>query len=188
MKLNDVINKVQNINWTKINNFSIILMPNDLQFSSLINWDRGSEFNDTLNTALVSIETPAYTAAEVSTFVGNTWRYHQGRDELFKFQLTFRDYNQMALYTLFRNAYEKSKDQYADRVKFQLKIFSDADKNVQQKNILEIDDAILINVSQVQFSHKTENEIAEFNVQFMSNPPKHPNGFILGTPTIAMIK
>jgi len=168
--LNDIIQRVQNTNWTKINNFNIILMPLSPEFANIIGWELSNEFNDQLNTSLISIDTPTYTNQEVAEFIGGMWRYHDGRDEMFRFTLTFRDYDQFKLYRTFANAYYKMKDAYFDSIRFVVQVYAGDDKRVKDRLIFKTDTAIIENLSQLQFNHSTENQIAEFSVGFKSRP------------------
>jgi hypothetical protein len=175
LKLNDVITKVQNTKWTKINNFGINMSPTDVGFAGIIKWKiNDTTFNDMLNIALISVDTPAYTNQEVAEYIGNSWRYHVGRDELFRFTLTFRDYNQMELYRTFITTYNKQKGQYFNRICFNLEIFLDEDKGTNnRKKLFTTQFAVLETVSQLQFSHNTDNQIAEFSAGFKCNTPDH---------------
>lgn len=175
MLLNDVVKNVQNKYWTKINNFFIDIMfepginnaPGPINFSKMCGWDEIT--NEDLNTSLISVTTPQYQNALVNQYVSYEWRYHLGRDELYRFSMTFRDYDQMRLYNTFRTTYIKSRAQYFDKIKMSIKVYLDDDIGVDAIPVFQTSEAIIENVSQLQFSHNTENQIAEFSVNFVCN-------------------
>lgn len=170
MKLNEVVDKVYNKNWTRINNFSVDFMILNSDFSNSIGWDID---NDDLNLALKSIDTPQYTNNPIEIFTGNEWRFNNGRDEMFRFTMTFRDYDQFKLYRSFVKMYNISKDNYFDKIKLQIDIYADDEMKVNRKLVLSMNDAIIENISQMQFDHTTENQIAEFSVGFKCSSPVH---------------
>lgn len=174
MQLSEIINVVQNKNWTKINNFFVNIQfnpgvngPGPLDFSKLCGWDTIT--NDDLNSALISVSTPQFQNALISQYVSFEWRFHQGRDELYRFSMTFRDYDQMKLYNIFKTLYIKGKEQYYTNIKMNIEIMLDEDFNVEQIPIYQTNTAIIESVSQLQFSHNTENQVAEFTVNFIAN-------------------
>lgn len=170
MKLNDVVSKVYEKPWTRINNFSIELQIPNPAFAQIIGWDVD---NDDLNLSLKSIDTPQYTNNPVEIFTGNEWRFNNGRDEMFRFTMTFRDYKQMELYSKFVKMYNVSKDNYFDNIKLNISIKLDDEMRVLPVILLNMGDAIIENISQVQFDHTTENQIAEFSVGFKCSSPLH---------------
>lgn len=170
MKLNDVISSVYDKKWTRINNFSIILNIPDTNYKSLIGWDVDQI---SLNVALKSIDTPQYTNNPIEVFTGNEWRFNNGRDEMFRYTMTFRDYDQMSLYSKFVNMYNVSKDNYFDHIKLSVQIMLDDEKSVNEQVLFESNDSIIENISQLQFDHTTENQIAEFSVGFKCSSPLH---------------
>jgi len=172
--LNDVISTVQSKYWTKINNFYINIMfepgidgPGPIDFANMCGWKDIK--NDDLNTSLISVTTTPYQNALVSQYVSYEWRFHEGRDQLYRFSMTFRDYDQMKLYNTFRTLYIKARGQYFDKIKMNIKIYMDNDFGVKAQPIFQTTTAIIENLSQLQFSHNTENQIAEFTINFVCN-------------------
>lgn len=174
MQISDMVSLVQTKQWTKINNFSVDLdfvnagaAVGPEQFAKMCGWKEITP--DDINSALISVNTPQYQNALVNQYVSYEWRFHQGRDELYRFSMTFRDYNQMKLYTTFKTLYIKAKDQYYDKIKMNVKIIMDEDFGGEEKPVFQTSTAIIESVSQLQFAHTTENQIAEFTVNFISN-------------------
>ena len=187
MLLNDVINIVQNKNWTRINNFFIDIffepgtkstIKNEgqsvkansygpIDFARMCGWNQISK--DDLNAALIGVTTPEYQNALINEYVSYEWRYHQGRDQLYRFTMIFRDFDQMTLYNTFRTLYTKSKEQYFDKIKMNIKVYLDSDFGVESMPIFQTSEAIIESMSQLQFSNNTENQIAEFSINFVCN-------------------
>lgn len=174
MKLSEAVNKAYEKNWTKINNFSVHLNIKNPDFARLIGWE---DDEVGFNLSLKSIDTPQYTNNPIEVFTGNEWRYNNGRDEMFRFTMTFRDFDQMKMYSRFVQMYNISKDNYFDNIKLGVTIYLDDEFNVNRKVLLDVSDALIENVSQLQFDHTTENQIAEFSVGFKCSSPLH-KGYI----------
>jgi len=174
MLLSEVVDKVYKRSWSLISNFSLELYPKNNQFASLIGWGSAQKTNEDLNVSLISIDTPEYTNQSIEDFSGNMWRYNNGRDELFRFSITFRDFNQMELYHKFINAYNLSKDNYFDKVVFNVNVFTDPDNGAPNQRLLfGTQSALIEGVSQLQLNYSTKNQIAEFTVRFKCNSPLH---------------
>jgi hypothetical protein len=79
----------------------------------------------------------------------------------------------MELYTKFLQAHQLQQYNYFDDIKMETKIFKEPDYYSESKRrLFTLEDTIIISVSQVQFSNNTENQIAEFSVQFKSATPR----------------
>ena len=175
MKLSNIIETVKSTHWTQINNFyiNIQFVPNGnnsgpIKFSKMCGWD--SITMEELNASLISVNTPQFQNALVSQYVQYEWRFAQGRDQLYRFSMTFRDFDQMKLYDIFKTLYLKGKQQYYDNIKMNIQIIADKDIGIANAMpIYQTSTAIIESVSQLQFSHNTENQIAEFSVNFISN-------------------
>jgi len=175
LTLNDMISNIQNKQWTKINNFFI-----EIHFQPGANGSQGSKYfaenivkwnisNVDLNAALKSITTTEYTNAQINKYVSYEWRYHMGRDQLYRFNMIFRDYDQMHIYNTIRMYYFKAREQYFDNIKMTIKVFNAETFNSSAVPIFQTESAIIESVSHLDFSHDTENQIAEFSVNFMCN-------------------
>lgn len=152
--------------WSYINSFSVQFHNMKSKLTQGTSWN---DFNDdSLNLNIVSIDTPQFTNQPIEVFVANKWVIHNGRDELYRFSITFRDEDQLKLYRAWLKMYHNTKEQYFDSIKFTVKIFKEADYigEETEKLLLEMDNTIIESISQVQFSNNTENQIAEFTVNF----------------------
>jgi len=170
MRLHDVISSVYTKPWTRINNFSVQLSFANIMFEKLVGWDLSEE---DLILSLKSIDTPQYSNNAIEVFTGNEWRFNNGRDEMFRFTMTFRDFDQMKVYTSFVNIYNKSKDNYFDNIKLSIIVNLDDEDGVSKRVLFEAKDAIVDSISKVNFDHTTENQIVEFSVEFKCSSPLH---------------
>jgi hypothetical protein len=178
LKISEAVNIIQNKKWTKINNFHVDITfdgkaDNEkygpVDFAKLCGWTSNTITPDDINAALISVNTTQYQNQTVNQYVSYEWRFHQGRDDLYRFSMTFRDYDQMKLYNLFRTLYIKGKDQYFNKIKMNIKVNLADDYGVKEVPIFQTTTAIIENISQLQFSHNTENQVAEFSVNFICN-------------------
>lgn len=167
MKLKDGIVKAYETHWSMINTFTV-----NFNFSWLMEKQLQLPFDDSLNLHIVSLDTPSFQNTPIETFIGNRWRIQNGRDELYKFSITFRDKDQMKIYKSFYNLYKETKEQYFDNCSFSVIIYKDADYyNESDKKFMELNGTIIESVSQLQFSNDTQNQIAEFTVTFKCVAP-----------------
>ena len=167
MKLKDGIIKAYETHWSMINTFSV-----EFQFSEYMKSKLITEFDDSLNLNIVSMTTPDFQNTPIESFVGNKWRIQNGRDELYKFSITFRDKDQMSIYKSFYNLYRETKEQYFDNCSFSIIIYKDADYYYEKdRKFMLLNGTIVESVSQLQFSNDTQNQIAEFTVNFKCVSP-----------------
>ena len=169
MKLKDGITKAYETHWSMINTFTV-----NFNFGKNMNMQRllKTKFDDSLNLHIVSLTTPDFQNTPIETFIGNRWRIQNGRDELYKFGITFRDKDQMRIYKSFYNLYKETKEQYFDNCCFSVTIYKDADYySENDRKFMELNGTIIESVSQLQFSNDTQNQIAEFTVNFKCVSP-----------------
>lgn len=171
MKFIEGLQKAYNTKWSYINTFTVqFLLPPTLESHQNVQWPK--DLNDYINLHLISIETPQFQNQPIEQFVANRWIVHNGRDELYRFTMTFRDKDQMALYRSFVKLYKHSRNDYFDNVKFQILLMKDADWQGEADNPLYLlEDVIVEAVGPLQFNNGTDNQIAEFTVNFKCIKP-----------------
>lgn len=153
-----------NTKWSYVNTFTVEI-GFATQIATHIGWDNG--LSRDINLHIISIDTPQLTNQNIEAFIGNRWKIHNGRDELYRFSITFRDKDQMQLYSKFVKAYLYQKDHYFKDVSMTIGLFKDADYTDQhEKKIFNFEHVMIDSVSQVQFNNTTEAQIAEFSVDF----------------------
>lgn len=160
MKLSDGIQIAYQRKWSMINTFTVQII------SPL------ADFDESINLSIVSFQTPDFTNDPIEAFIANKWRIHNGKDALYRFTITFRDYDQMSLYSKFKKIYRDQHEMYFDDMKMTIIIEKDGDwLQESAKKIMEFEGAMIEGVSNLSFSNETENQIAEFTVNFKCTEP-----------------
>lgn len=167
MKLADGIQAAYNIKWSMINTFTVqINLPQYLV--NII-----GSFNDSINLNVISFTTPDFQNDPIESFIANKWFIQNGRDTLYRFSITFRDYDQMDLYRKFCLIYNLTKENYFNDIAMSILISKDADwYNEKDERFIDLDGVLVEGVSNLSFSNDTENQIAEFTVNFKCNKPQ----------------
>lgn len=170
MELADALMKAYETKWSYINTFSV-----QIQFAqkiaSFISWEKEDE--ESININVVSVDTPQFSNQSIEIFQGDRWRIHSGRDELYRFSITFRDQDQMLYYKKFLTAYFFQQRHYFDDCKMSISLFKDADHKIEiSKSLFHFKDVMIDSISQLQFNNTTEAQIAEFTVQFKCALPE----------------
>lgn len=162
MKLADGIKQAYERKWSMINTFNVqfIIVPEGL--GTLI-----EEFTDDINLNIISVTTPDFTNDPIESWIGNRWFIANGKDALYRYSITFRDQDQLSLYRKFMAIYVYTKTNYFDHAKIDVKISKDADwGNEKNTQFMELDGSLVESISNLSFSNDTENQIAEFTVNF----------------------
>jgi hypothetical protein len=161
MKLFEGIEYAYNRKWSMANTFTV-----QLHLGSFLT-DTVGKFEDDLNISVVSFTTPDFNNTPIEAYIANKWIIANGRDELKRFSITFKDHSQMALYRKFLQIYEYTKERYFDDVAMTVILLKDADYyNEYDLPIINFDDTIIESVSNLALSNDTEAQIAEFTVSF----------------------
>ena len=158
--------------WSFINTFTFQMNVNDERIRNVAGWTE--EMLRNINLFVVSVDTPQFTNTPIEVFTSDKWRIHNGRDELYRFSVTFRDKDQLAYYRAFVKHYNQIRTDYFDNVKLTINLSKNADwyGEVEDKALFEFSDTIIESVSQLQFNNTTENQIAEFTVNFKTTLPE----------------
>ena len=155
--------------WSYINTFTVSINFAE-GIAKKIGWSVSDAEASNLN--IKDISTPQFTNSPIEAFIGDQWKFHNGRDEIYTFSITFRDQDQMKLYRKFLLAYFCQRTMYFDDAKMTIKLIKDADYTKESElELFEFSDVLINSVSQVQFSNETEAQIAEFSVDFKCKVP-----------------
>lgn len=169
MNLYDAVPEIYKRKWSYISNFTVQI--NFAQkIDEIIGWSKKIGSNSILN--VKEITTPQFTATSIEQFIGDKWFFHNGRDELFTFNITFRDQDQMLLYRMFTMAFVAQKKMYFNDCKLEVIVTKDADYTGESaKDLLILKDCMITSVSSLSVSNETEAQIAEFSVDFRCRTP-----------------
>jgi hypothetical protein len=156
MNLEKMIKLAYEKDWTKINNFTIsiagrgnVKVPLDVD----------------LNLALISVTSPPLNSNPLEVFMGGQWYFTNGRADMARVTLTFRDFNKMSLYKSFVNMFELSLGDYPEKNYISIRIKLD-DDTLDSSSLMLFTELLIENVSELSFNNTTENQIAEFSVTF----------------------
>jgi hypothetical protein len=148
-----------------------------------------TKFNEAIASSIISLDTPQFNSQNIESFMGGRWYINNGRDEVYRFSMTFRDFNNLSLYRIFTKMYFRQRYEYFDSVAFSviigksqaLNAFGGTKDTVIDSDIFKFEETIIDSISQVQFSNNTEAQIAEFTVQFKSGRPFFSSNIDLGS-------
>jgi hypothetical protein len=169
MNFAEGVDKAYKIKWAYVNTFQVQFLFSELMKEN-VGWTPDDE--DGLNINIKGISTPQYTNQPIEVYVGDQWKIHNGRNELWKFTISFRDQDQLTLYRKFVKSYNWQKTAYFDQCKMDITLWKDADYQDEGDEILFVFNNVMIeSVGQVQFSNETEAQIAEFDVEFKCTTP-----------------
>ena len=161
MKLANAVKQAYERAWSMINTFTIQI---DLStnMSNVV-----GRFTEDINLNIISFNTPDYTNDPIASFVANKWLIYNGRNQLFRFSITFRDQDQMLLYRVFCKIYNYTGQNYFDDSAMTITITKDADWfQESDKKFMILEGVLIEGISNVSFNNTTENQIAEFTVNF----------------------
>lgn len=166
MKLADAVNAAYNRKWSSSNNFTAQINLKGSMIAAV------GQFQTDINLSIVSIKTPDITNASIEAFIANEWRIHNGRDNLYRYSITFRDYDQMFLYQKFQRMYNITKEYYFNEVAFDIILYKDADwYDEGQIEIVRLEDTLVDSVSNLDFNNTADASVAEFTVEFKCTNP-----------------
>lgn len=168
MNLSQGITKAYETKWCFANSFTV-----KFTFNEYTPYMRELESDD-INVNILSITTPEFSNSPVELWIGNRWRIQNGRANLYRYSITFKDKDQMKLYRLWNALYSESGHQYFDAVSFTTNIFKDKDwLNEEQSEtpLISLGQSIVESISQLTFNNDIQNQIAEFTVQIRCVAP-----------------
>jgi len=165
----DAVEKAYQTKWSFVNTFAVQF---HFQKHTVNTAQWTEEEISNLTFCIKNINTPQFTNSPIEGYVADMWKIHNGRNELFRFNIGFRDYGQMTLYKRFIKTYNSQKLAYFNDCKFSVSLYKDADHVGEiDKLLYTFDDVIIESIGQIQFSNETEAQIAEFEVNFKSINP-----------------
>lgn len=170
MELAKAIQRAYDTQWSYVNSFTVHLMFSAAA-KAFIGWTEQDARDINLN--IISIDTPQFSNSPIEVYTGDRWKIHNGREDMYRFTMTFRDQDQLDLYKKFVAAYLFQKHSYFDDAKMQITLMKDADYvGETTKTLFDFSDVFIESVSKIQFSNTTEAQIAEFSVDFKTPTPE----------------
>ena len=171
MKLSDGIQQAYAKKWAMINTFSVQIDMPPFLLGEVGGFERDLDLH------IVSVNTPDFQNDPIESFIANRWFIQNGADALYRFSITFRDHDNMALYRKFLAVYNLVKENYFDNVSLNVIITKEEDWYGQGDSpLMSLGGTLVEGVSNLSFSNDTENQIAEFTVNFKCNNPSIVSG------------
>lgn len=173
MRLQNAVREAYKRKWSYINNFEVYLnwsgsATSNVTPATVAGFNSGQDIS--LN--VKSISTPQFTNDAIEFYQGGKWRIQGGRPNLYTFNITFLDEDQLKLYRQFIVMYLAQQSMYFDDAKFTTTIVKCADYlNEKDKVLFNFADCLISSVGPVNFSNETEAQIAEFEVEIKSITP-----------------
>jgi len=171
MAFSDDVVKIMNTKWSYSNTYDVQIIFTE-RMKEEINWIDDIDGRN-LNIFIVSVNTPDFSNTPIEVWVGGQYRIHNGKDELYRFSVTFRDSNQMELYRKFLLAYRLQKQWYFDDAKIKVILTKEADYvNESDKILMTLSDSMIEGVSNLDINNNNDAEVSEFTVKFKSTSPE----------------
>lgn len=170
---NDFANSVVNImksKWSYSNTYTVEINFSE-KMKTKIKWNDDT-YGKNINDYIVSVNTPDFSNTPIEIYVGGQYRIQNGKNELYRFSITFRDLDQMTLYRKFLTAYRTQKHWYFDDGKMSVNLIKDRDYYKENdRQLLFLGDCFIEGVSNLDINNNNESQVAEFTVKFKSTSP-----------------
>lgn len=159
--LHSIMVDVHKKNWDLVNVFSVQFLGKGITDAGI----NDNAFNDAIASSIISVDTPQFNSQNIESFMGGRWYINNGRDEVYRFSMTFRDFNDLSLYRSFTKMYLRQRHYFFNDVEFSVTISGGS------AEIYKFEETIIDSLSQIQFNNNTESQITEFTVQFKTSAP-----------------
>lgn len=199
MKFTDALKTAYQIPWSFANTFEVYFDWNPKMLSNsraptnidvyepdaangnVLAWN--DKDNERLSLHLIDLTLPQLTYSLISSYNGKRYSHHTGRPAEYKFNMKFRDSNQLEFYRLFCTQFREQDYRYFDDVYFDVFVSKDSDygdginigkqTNVdytkQSSPLMSLKRCLIESISQLNFSNNTQNQHIEFSVDFIAN-------------------
>lgn len=169
MKLDDIVSKAYNTNWVLSDEFIVEIdpsKPNDIT-------------QDEWNMAIISMTTPELSSQTSDLVLGGSRRITSRIQDVFRFTITFRDFDQNKLRSYFETKFALQQKLYPEDIETEI-IVRHLKKDIG--SIIFSTRALITNISGANFNN-SESGIQEFTVSFSSSWITNNNIPFFGTST-----
>ena len=177
LSLHDAIAKIQETRWTFTNNFNVqFLFDGNNQLAGQC----GLNGLD-INLYVKECKIPQIgTSSLIEKFTLDRPRIAMGAWECTVFDFTFKDYDNLDLYTRFVAYVAGERYRYFDEYKFKIKVLKLGDHfgDEPETHVLTLDNCYITTVSQITFSNDNEAQVLEFGVQIKSASLESAGGLL----------
>lgn len=154
---------------------------NDAKSGNILGWNPID--NERLSLHLVSFTPPQLSYSALQTYTGGRFASNTGIPNEFSFSATFNDSNQLEFYRLFSTQFREQFYRYFDDYTFNVFLSKDSDYADKYHNdtkgfdrwsdksvpLMSLKRCRISSISPVLFNNETENQIAQFTVEFVAN-------------------
>lgn len=164
MAVSDILINASRTDWTLTQDFTFWYGQN----SKFTKYDIGTFIKsdeaplDIWKKCTMSVEVPQLTSSEMDTVLGGERRANIRMQELFRFTAKFRDFDGLSLRQYFNALWTATHYEYPDTIAGTVVILDSHGKVVFKSS-----NVVINSVSAIQYDNSS-NQIAEFDVQFLS--------------------
>lgn len=164
------VTSILNTKWSYSNTYTVQLHFAQ-KMASKIGWDEGTH-GKYINEHIVSVNTPDFSNSPIEIYTGGQFRIQNGKDELYRFSITFKDSDLMTLYRKFLIAYRRTKYWYFDDCAMSVTLTKNKDYyGESDKKLMVLGGCLIEGVSNLDINNNNEAQVAEFTVKFKSTSP-----------------
>lgn len=167
MKIDDIVSKAYSTNWVLSDEFVVSIDPTKDNGISQEEW----------NMAVVSMTSPELSAQEGDIVLGGARRVTSRIQDVFRFTITFRDFDQNKLRSYFETKFALQQKLYPEDIETEITVrhfTNDVGSPIFNTK------ALITNISGANFNN-SESSIQEFTVSFSSGWISSPNTPFFGT-------
>ena len=125
----------------------------------------GSPSAEDLSMACQGIQLAELTITPVEQWIGEEWRFAQGRLENYQISITFKDYDDFTLYKGFADGIQKMTREFPDDCKIDVKISATDSFQISSfKPVVTFKDCMLIAVGGATMDNSAVASVAEFSI------------------------
>jgi len=158
--MNKYIELVKSIKWQDPSKFKVMILPTGSVASSLIKIDP-----EVLTASITNVRLPELNSVPIEEWIAEEWRFATGRLENYQVEMTLKDFDNYTLYRMFTNAKQKFLREYPDDQKFDVKIQTASDYDINNfVDMATFKDCILVTVSPPTLDNSANASVAEFSV------------------------
>lgn len=155
----NIVSSIMNTQWDFSDDFDFsIIFPGKYKDDFKIN-------KDIIRKSVISVELPVLSSQEIDNIIGGTRRVNVKMQELFRFNVKFRDFQNGVLKRIFTILWVAQQFDYFDNVKSTIKISKS--KNGKEDILFLSEDCVISQISSQTFSNE-ESNVVEFDVTFVT--------------------
>jgi hypothetical protein len=155
-----MVTKAKNVKWQNPSIFNISLTGPGTKISGL-----DSIEPEILSMACTGIQLADINAHNIEEYIGEEWRFANGRLENYQITVTFKDFDNFKLYRIWASTVQKALRMYPDDQKINLEVYTADSFDIEKyTKIVEFKDCMLTTVSGGTLDNSAIASVSEFSV------------------------